>query len=683
MKIFFIVFILLLVAIKNQNESINIDNLYFEVDPNYMRDVIDNLSSIIEVYVYLDISKNPPNSFHSKYNLKDGLNNIDISKPKPYYDFFRDITRVFANVRDFHLGMFPLIKDAYLYCVCIPFNFEIKLDDNKEYQIYFKRYPVCPYNYTDPELNRFIDDSIKEKISILSINGKDPFDYLQNFGKEFYNLKNDHAQFTSSKQYISFFPLYWFPLNETELNLTIKLSNNEEKTFSYFYFLFDTFADNFTMKPHIVELEWNYTTYGFRCRVDEKNKLNVFYQDEFYFSEFNEDVNSMFEFLYKCSKLFHTNNYKIVGIERANEGGGILTLPTYLQQLIQPKISKNTNLLALRKNEYLKSAFEYFQEEFLNIETCKPFDSFEEFLEKEPDDYGNNTKHYRSKVFDLFSLENKTDLHNKREELIKTKNTKKPTDIIIFTDYYSISATSYLLKGFQQTGGAIVVGYFGNPKIKNVTRDSSLCSSLDMIYDEVEIEPYNNLYNLGFEIYLTSFEAYSYDYQGKNPIPQEYTSYPVDEHVDIYEEYSDSNYQKFIDEAKRIFNKYENKCNKDNKLLLLEDDNCYNIEGDKHAHGGYPCGNNGEWDKTKCQAFYCDIGYYYDTYQKKCRKDICIKSDDDNDDDKDSWVFLTTIIAASLSILIAIIFIIYIYKKKSNVSLKMNENEDYGAMENE
>ena len=58
----------------------------------------------------------------------------------------------------------------------------------------------------------------------------------------------------------------------------------------------------------------------------------------------------------------------------------------------------------------------------------------------------------------------KLDLHKKREGFINSKKAKKQTDIIIFTGYQSISATSIFLKGFQQTGRAIVIGYFGNQK---------------------------------------------------------------------------------------------------------------------------------------------------------------------------------------------------------------------------
>ena len=668
---FLILLLLLLVLIKNENiRTLNLDDLYFQVDTNYMSQVITNLNDSIEHYVYLDIIKNPPNSFHSKIFLRDEINKIDIKKPKPFYEFYRDIIRVLGKMKDFHTMIFPFKNDTYYYIACIPFSFEIKPHENNTYKLYIKKSSICPFNYTDKELNAFIDDSIKEKQNILSINGKDPFDYLQNFGKEFLSLKDDNGHFTFVTKYISLFPLYLIPLNKTELNLKIKLSNNKEKTFSYFIYF-----DDFLQIPNIpekTEFEWNYNSNYFRCRVDEKNKLNVFFQNGFYFDDMEEK--EMIDLIYKCGKLFHSNNYKIVGIE-SNNGGGLYILPIYLGQLLQPKICKNKFLVALRKNDFLKEIFTISQNDFKDLETCKPPKSFEEILEKNPDDYGNNTKHYRTKVFDWISVKEKKDLDKKRKKLIKTKNTKKPTEIIIFTDYDSISATSIFLKGFQQTGGAIIVGYFGNPKNRNIKHESSVSSS-GGINPELST-PFQNLEKLGLYFYPTSIEMYSYDYQGKNPIPQEYASYPVDEHVDIYEEYSDSIYQKFIDEANKIFKKYETKCNKNNKLLLLEDNNCYNIEGDNHAHGGYICGENGEWDKTdktKCQAFYCDLGYYYDTYQKKCVEDLCAKSDDDEDN---NWVFIVTIIAESLSILIVIIFIIlFKFKKKPIESFENIEDCD-------
>ena len=73
-----------------------------------------------------------------------------------------------------------------------------------------------------------------------------------------------------------------------------------------------------------------FSTNGFKCRVDDKNKLNVFYQNTFYFDDYYYDENKMLELAYNCSKLFYSNNYKIVGIESSN-GGGLVTLPIYLK----------------------------------------------------------------------------------------------------------------------------------------------------------------------------------------------------------------------------------------------------------------------------------------------------------------------------------------------------------------
>ena len=43
---------------------------------------------------------------------------------------------------------------------------------------------------------------------------------------------------------------------------------------------------------------------------------------------------------------------------------------------------------------------------------------------------------------------------------------KNPTDIIIYTDSFCYSACSGFIKAFQNTGGASIVGFNGNPKIK-------------------------------------------------------------------------------------------------------------------------------------------------------------------------------------------------------------------------
>ena len=161
----------------------------------------------------------------------------------------------------------------------------------------------------------------------------------------------------------------------------------------------------------------------------------------------------------------------------------------------------------------------------MDYKTCKEPESFDKFFNEKPDHYGD-IEHNRTIILDEISLDMKLDLHNKRKELLNTKKTKKPTDIIIFTDTHSFSATSIFLKSFKQSGGAIIAGYFGNPKDKVTIRDSGISSSGIEMYDWTVY--FQNLYKLQFPIQLTGQEFYDFDYQKENPIPQEYTFIPVD-----------------------------------------------------------------------------------------------------------------------------------------------------------
>ena len=99
----------------------------------------------------------------------------------------------------------------------------------------------------------------------------------------------------------------------------------------------------------------------------------------------------------------------------------------------------------------------------------------------------------------------------------------------------------------------------------------------------------------------------------------------VDEMTNIYHFYDDIYYDEFIKKTKEIFEKYNEKqeCNKDNKNLVYENEEC-KFEEDIYAHGGYSCDNNGKWNNESCKISYCDIGYYYDKTINKCVVDSCI-----------------------------------------------------------
>jgi len=228
--------------------------------------------------------------------------------------------------------------------------------------------------------------------------------------------------------------------------------------------------------------------------------------------------------------------------------------------------------------------------------------------------------HKRSKIYDFLDKSLRKKLEKIREKNFEKDNLKKSTDILIYTDSFCFSAGSGFIKAFQNTGGAIIVGFNGNPKIdKNEFDGSQSSSSVSAFKDE----EYYNLESLGYNIIgITYSESFDDSYKNINPIPREYTVDIVDERVPIYGPYSDDLYNDFINEAEKIFQKYEikNECNKNNPRLLLDDKNC---ELKDKRKGGHPCGEDGKWDITKCEAYYCELGYYYDQIKKECVLDIC------------------------------------------------------------
>jgi len=325
----------------------------------------------------------------------------------------------------------------------------------------------------------------------------------------------------------------------------------------------------------------------------------------------------------KCAKLFFSNDYPIIIIE-SNNGGGAVRLYTTLLQFLQPIIEfkdYRSYKITPISEEYLKKRN---VKGYIDTFDCKEINTFQDIKEFYEDSYGDNSiLHKRTSPHDPLEKSYRLALLEYRKEILNQKNVhiKRPTDIIIFTDSYSYSATSGLIKGFQNTGSAVTVGYFGNPKRKGVDSfDASQSSST--VDKKFNNKIKSELKKLGIAVNgVTISESYNFHQKNvKDQIPREYEFDPVDFRVNIYSHYSDNLYDIFIDEGLRIHNSLnkDNQCNPKNDKLLLYDDKCKIITGDPHAHGGFKCNKDGMWDTSKCEPYYCDIGYYFDQIQKKC-----------------------------------------------------------------
>ena len=523
--------------------------------------------------------------------------------------------------------------------------------------VFIKYFDDCA-QFFDEEIRNITKEKADKKIALDKINDKDPFEYIQEWGRIYQGLKSPHGHFTLMKTIIHAFYIHLLPYSPEELKMKFKFED-ETKTLDLDYYIYmpdtaqmfleDDFENYFEstvktyqnkiMEPNIFELiksykkekrllieenqkiktiNWDIQSEeedGIRCRVDNDKHINVLVQESF-----NIDLNKNVEIAYKCAELFHKNEYRIVVIESLVQGGmGELGLS--LRQLLQVKI-KNRSYLAFKPINLVKGSYSTFYDS----ETCSPFKSVEDFFAGKDIDYSTENEtiiHKKTKVYDQASKSRRIDLEKKRKKLLELK-TKKPTDIIIFIDPYAYGAGSIFVKAVQNEGAAITVGFNGNPYLSDDIFDSS--QSPGPIANFANDPATKNLNSLGFTIRaIATGESYEDDYVKEKAVSREYKLDTVDERVDIYEPYTDDKYDIFLDQAKEIFEKYNNegRCNPNNtKLVMDNDDQCNNFPGDKFAHGGYKCGLDGKWSST-CKKYYCDLGYYYNVYRDKCMRDYC------------------------------------------------------------
>ena len=317
----------------------------------------------------------------------------------------------------------------------------------------------------------------------------------------------------------------------------------------------------------------------------------------------------------ECFKNFYQNNYPIIVIEDHNTGGQ-LKFAVALIKYIQPRISKPFVTSGKATNAIKEQIFSSGQN--LDPETCIPYTEKDDILNGEQEIYSNGVIHHRTRNFDSSDILEKLQF----EILTQKKNIRKPTEIIVFTDGYSFSCGSVLIKRLQKYGTAIIVGY--NSRLNDQTKfDASQSNS--QVSDFENHKNVKNLADLGYNMQMAYIEEFNPNNNNENEVPEEFLIYPVDEMSKIYKPYKDEIYDRFIKEGKDIiakYNKIEGECNPDNKYLYFETDKCDNII--EKGHGGYLCGTDGKWNTSNCIISYCDEGYILSDNRTHCLENPCL-----------------------------------------------------------
>ena len=742
-------FILIFLSYKFINTTkYSIDEIFdifnkLTTDESDLKIIIEAFSSFFkDIYSFYEVAKNPPqpsfdNEYHKKINIQEGLKNIK-TKDTNMYKFYQELKLLFDSLGDQHLYIInDYLKMNKVYFTD-PLKLSIKTYENKARM--FADVKVSSYDYSYFRNYEIVFKTIQNNINtpIKTINGKDPFDFITNFAGDYERLKSPQGTFRyklydhNNEQDFFDYPLS----KENFINFTVVYENGDNFTTDYIIYsdkilTEEYFRENFKSfinkikgnmksdnnlkkkfdpndfliarseklyrklkrKPHFqvdnkkVSLsnsnsnwEYNYRDY-IACRVDNINKINIYGV-----TSFSSDTSYQYaETIKKCTFLFDKNKFPIIVVNVFN-GGGYVYNSQYLLELLSPRTELNIYGM-IRKSILSKDNYitEQIAQSLVDIKKCEPFKYKSLMKTEQKINYGNSVSDTLLGPF-IFNGKNFVEDVNIIKQ--KLKNPRKPTEILIYTDGFSYSATSLLLKYMQYYGGAITAGYICNPNLDNIPYDSSLSPSSILSPDLLKLlnhkgyETLNEKYN--FDFVIAGTQTFYNLNNFKRPLEYEVT--PVDEKVNIffekvykdYEYFNPNDFDIFINESLRIFEKYKTQCNPNNKKLLLITNECDGKFG-KHAHGGYECGDDGFWT-TKCVASYCDIGYIYDFNKKKCVDNAC-KPEDIKQKFLIAFIIIASIIILSIISLCICIKVKDINRKKK-LAMYYKKREDMKIEEN-
>ena len=683
-----------------------------------------------EIYAFNEIAKNPPQpdfdpQYHTPVDIQKKLKEINTTN-LTNYDFYREISLVLAELKDGHIRIFWNEFKFNEFFIRAPIEFYIQENGNSEPKIFGE----CAENDV---INLFINAEYIEKLcasysnnhSIYSINDMDPFEWINNFGGNFISTKNSQATFSFKLRYHNQVSLGDYPFTLEELkNFKVVFDNEEKSYFTTDYLIYSDIdiesenrlrnlenkknikinkvnKNNIKLKKHnnslkrkskIRKLEtvidWDYQYKDeLKCIYDEANNLNIYYISTFW----AENIQKYKETLTNCYTLFDNNTDPIIVINDLNNGGYISISQLFLG-IISPLIPIDLYKGRLRITQnftYSENIAKFLNSNFTNIDDCKS-ENFSDLINNKINVNHGNIKEELSK---LFLLTNDT-YHNEIENIRRgMSNKRKPTEILIFTDGYTLSSAAFFIKYLQKNGGGIVVGYSGNPKNNNSVFDSGQSASPLFNSQILKLfsKSYNNLvneYNIELEMpgIQSFYDNFSYD------TPIEYSVTPVDEIANIYEPFDELSYEKFVKVSNKTLKKYQAECNQNNKNLKKIDENCQFINNFTNVtHGGFLCNDYGKWENDSCVSSYCDSGYIFDKKSNSCVTDICSyyigpddheeeqednKGDTKGDDEEDnSLVVVIYVLACIFFILAVTCFICYTCKRKYSNSPEIESIE--------
>ena len=712
-------------------------------DENLLKEAINNTKEFLKHYIYYKVGTDPPQpDFNKSYFPKIDFSTLfkDIkTKDTNYFDFSREFISEVFKLNDMHTSPYfekiPLNNYAY-FC---PIDL-ITLYDNvtNSAKMYGNLSNLIPYEYFKNSEKVFKTIKNNLNTSIKTINGKNPFTFIQEFSRV--NLRNKHStysfhQMIYSKVYLS------IPVTLEDLaNFTVVYENGEN--FTTDYIIVNTSSNDTNLKFYKSK-EDNEKFLTFLTK--ERKKLNslLINTNPFFipmiiknfdelFMEFEEkyDVTDNKIFLsptktekkvnaikWKYNYIARDDNKTIVfqcrvddtnkvNVMKINTCGGVYdSIPSletaekcanlfdeneYRIVIIIPNnIGGNPiviyNIIELLSPYILTRNILRIKKDENMTQFIEFYNSFDLFVEI------NSTKkvdgNYIKEGFVSETYGDQTEElskpfvwkvnQTKIEEIKKNfKHKRKPNEIAILTSGFAFSSANILLQNFYKSGAGITIAYNGNPILPDDIFDLGQHSSA-----VAGLEAFKNIYpeiyekTKNYSIGLATITCMAtYHEFQESHIPQEYDVQIADKRIKIFQAYNDALYQTFIEEAIKVLDYYKENCNLKNKYFVKLSDECI---FDNHLHGGFRCGTDSKWNTSDCFPSYCDTGYYYNRISNSCIVYPMENEDNKENTNKENkiWLYIIISIAAALFIF-GVMMLIICYKKKLYCFKKIEKNSD-------
>jgi len=621
----------------------------YQINQDFIDAIVKNLEVISDIYPYVDIAKNPPQTIQRRnpVNYKEKFEELKTSLAKSnrvISEVFRPTIKFISSFHDGHFGMsvtYDLSEDLFNYIGCVfPFFWEYIPDANGTFHIYINTRE--PEYFLDEETHNKIVQKLSEGVFVDKVDDVDAFNFFAEFFGEYNSMKSLQGSFKLTvHQTNRGFDILKYPLETLFDNHTIHFSDGDTITFNMGFanaavpgttrdmdIKWSNPITPVTLKEELEILERlkknGIRSLSSRTKRAPSGVIECGHDNGMNFitvKSFNTQEPEAFLLeMISCGEIFDENDDPIT-IYLPMNGGGIILLELalffYLMPNADPSIigayrKTDTNKRIAIDGKYAASLSD--NKDYCHLYALDP-KAFYNFWDKTyTDDLGGGIFHNRTKKANMIF----------KEELVGLldclpKKPRKPTDIIVVTDGFCFSACSMFVDNVIRTGSGIVTG-IGATHPGDELFVAAQCPS-SVIDPASFLKELKDNDHLGIHFQVTFMETYNISADNKEVIPGDYETMYIDKHLHYYEMLNPE-FDEIIKRTKIVHEEFKNSCNPNNHRLFLVNDKC--TVADKHATTfGYACGSDGKWNTSDCRIATCSKQYAVDFNNNKCMLNDC------------------------------------------------------------